>query len=240
LERIEQLTVALRFVIDGTAHDLRGPLNRLRIRLEQAASVTEGDTRTAVQAAMQDADVLLRTLESLLRIAQAQSGAAQAEIAEIRLDKLVADIGELYAPLAEERGLTFQIDATSTVTVQGSRQLLAHALANLLDNAIKYTASQPPEIGGRVSVRVVDMEGRATLEVIDNGPGIPAEDRERVLQRFVRLTSAQAEPGTGLGLSLVAAVCRFHHAQLFLDDSRPGLTVRLAFRDFAFGSAVRG
>lgn len=238
LERIEQLTVALRFVIDGTAHDLRGPLNRLRIRLEQAASVTEGDTRSAVQAAMQDADVLLRTLESLLRIAQAQSGAAQAEISELRLDKLVADIGELYAPLAEERGLKFQVDAASAVNVMGSRQLLAHAVANLLDNAIKYTASQPPDAGGKVSIRVAEVEGKATLEVSDNGPGIPADDRERVLQRFVRLTSAQAEPGTGLGLSLVAAVCRFHHAQLFLDDAGPGLTVRLVFRDSAAGSAA--
>ncbi len=232
LERIEQLTVALRFVIDGTAHDLRGPLNRLRIRLEQTLDGLPESGRDNVQAAMRDADELLRTLEALLRIAQAQSGSAQAEIAALRLDTLAGDIAELYAPLAEERGISLTVKIAE-VTIQGSRQLLAHAIANLLDNAIKYTASQPPETGGRIEVEVrvgdgADAATSAYLIVRDNGPGIPAEDRERVLERFVRLKSAQAEPGSGLGLSLVAAVCRFHHAQLFLDDTRPGLTVRIA------------
>jgi signal transduction histidine kinase len=228
LERIEQLTVALRFVIDGTAHDLRGPLNRLRMRLERATTAPASEIQETVQAAMQDADALLHTLEALLRIAQAQSGAAQAEIARLQLDRLVADIAELYAPLAEQRGLTLQVELVPA-TVQGSRQLLAHALANLLDNAIKYTAAQPPPEGGHIFVRVTHNDDKVILEVVDNGPGIPTEDRERVLQRFVRLTSAQAEPGAGLGLSLVAAVCRFHHTQLFLETANPGLRVRLEF-----------
>ncbi|MGE0116155.1 MAG: ATP-binding protein [Steroidobacteraceae bacterium] len=225
LERIEQLTLALRFVIDGTAHDLRGPLNRMRMRLEQALEQAPADGRVPIEAAMQDADALLRTLEALLRIAQAQSGAANAEIAVLNLGKLVSEIAELYAPLAEQRGIRLELPQLDAGAVQGSRQLLAHAVANLLDNAVKYT---PP--GGCIIASVQAESSSVVLRVSDNGPGIPAADRERVLQRFVRLDSAQAEPGTGLGLSLVAAVCRFHHAELSLEDASPGLAVRLSFR----------
>jgi signal transduction histidine kinase len=225
LERIEQLTVALRFVIDGTAHDLRGPLNRMRLRLEQALEHASSDGREPIEAALQDADSLLRTLEALLRIAQVQSGAANAEIAELNLGKLVREIAELYAPLAEQRGIRLELERLDEANVQASRQLLAHAVANLLDNAVKYTPT-----GGQIGVAVLADADAVTLVVHDNGPGIPPADRERVLQRFVRLDSAQAEPGTGLGLSLVAAVCRFHHAGLSLEDALPGLRVRLTFR----------
>jgi signal transduction histidine kinase len=228
LERIEQLTLALRFVIDGTAHDLRGPLNRLRLRLEQALEkATTG--REPIESAIADADVLLRTLEALLRIAQVQSGAANAEMALLSLGKLVTELTELYAPLAEQRGIRMQQLQLDAGMTQGSRQLLAHAVANLLDNAVKYTPA-----GGRIAVSVRaqddDQAHSVLLTVEDDGPGIPAADRERVLQRFVRLDSAQAEPGSGLGLSLVAAVCRFHHAELSLQDARPGLLVCMAFR----------
>jgi hypothetical protein len=228
LERIEQLTVALRFVIDGTAHDLRGPLNRLRLRLEQALEHAASDGREPIEAALQDADTLLRTLEALLRIAQVQSGAANAEIAELNLAKLVREIAELYAPLAEQRGIRMDIERLDEARVQASRQLLAHAVANLLDNAVKYTP-----VGGQIGVAIQADAEAVTLTVRDTGPGIPPADRERVLQRFVRLDSAQAEPGTGLGLSLVAAVCRFHHAGLSLEDAEPGLRVRLVFRPLA-------
>ncbi len=224
LERIEQLTVALRFVIDGTAHDLRGPLNRMRMRLERALEMATDTGREPIESAMADADELLRTLEALLRIAQAQSGAASAEIAVLNLGKLVGEIAELYAPLAEQRGIALSLDELELAEIQGSRQLLAHAVANLLDNAIKYTPT-----GGHIRVGVHSQPGQVQLVVQDDGPGIPAVDRDRVLQRFVRLASAQAEPGTGLGLSLVAAVCRFHHAQLSLDDAQPGLRVRISW-----------
>jgi signal transduction histidine kinase len=224
LERIEQLTLALRFVIDGTAHDLRGPLNRLRLRLEQALAEAHTQGRESIEAAMTDADVLLHTLESLLRIAQAQSGAANAEIAVVDIGRLVSEIAELYAPLAEQRGITLHVGQVQGGLIQGSRQLLAHAVANLLDNAIKYTPA-----GGNIALRVGLNEKQVELTVQDDGPGIPVADRERVLQRFVRLDSAQAEPGTGLGLSLVAAVCRFHHASLAFEDAQPGLRVRLVF-----------
>ncbi len=225
LERIEQLTLALRFVIDGTAHDLRGPLNRLRMRLEQALEQATATGRESLEAAMHDADTLLRTLEALLRIAQVQSGAANAEVAALKLDKLCTEVAELYAPLAEQRGIKLELERMDAAVVQGSRQLLAHAIANLLDNAVKYTPA-----GGRIAVAVTADANEVVLSVQDNGPGIPSADRERVLQRFVRLDSAQAEPGTGLGLSLVAAVCRFHHASLQMEDAGPGLWVRLTFR----------
>lgn len=225
LERIEQLTLALRFVIDGTAHDLRGPLNRLRLRLEQALAQPAETGRVSIESAMTDADELLRTLEALLRIAQVQSGAANAEIAVLSLGKLAGEVAELYAPLAEQRGIQLQVQQLETGAVQGSRQLLAHAVANLLDNAVKYTPA-----GGHIIVSVATQPGAVVFTVRDDGPGIAAVDRERVLQRFVRLDSAQAEPGAGLGLSLVAAVCRFHHAELLLDSASPGLVVRMVFK----------
>jgi signal transduction histidine kinase len=224
LERIENLTLALRFVIDGTAHDLRGPLNRLRLRLERLQSGAPNDSQDAIAAAMQDADTILHTLESLLRIAQAQSGSTGTEMIQLSLGTIARDMSELYAPISEERCIALNTDQLADGPIIGNRQLLAHAIANLLDNAIKYTPAQ-----GKISVSVTESDQEVTLTVADNGPGIPAADRERVLQRFVRLNSAQAEPGSGLGLSLVAAVCRFHHAQLQFDDAQPGLKISLGF-----------
>lgn len=227
LERIENLTLALRFVIDGTAHDLRGPLNRMRLRLERLHDSVSAESNDIVAAAMSDADVILRTLESLLRIAQAQSGNTGTEMIQLNLGSLARDMAELYQPLAEERGISFSCDRLVDVTISGNRQLLAHAIANLLDNAVKYTPT-----GGAIDISIDVSTGQDSdvkLTVSDNGPGIPSEDRERVLQRFVRLNSAQAEPGSGLGLSLVAAVCRFHHARLQIEDAQPGLRISMGF-----------
>lgn len=220
LERIEQLTSALRFVIDGTAHDLRGPLNRLRSRAERALRMADDAQRETMEALLADADALLRTLDSLLRIAQAHG--LGAEMGDLDFGGLVREMAELYAPSAEQRSLNIEWVRLDAVQVHGSRQLWAHAVANLLDNAIKYTPA-----GGRIVVTVIAHETDAELEVADSGPGIPAADRERVLERFVRLDSAQAHPGSGLGLSLVSAVCRLHHATLELRDAGPGLRVRI-------------
>lgn len=224
LERIEQLTLALRFVIDGTAHDLRGPLNRLRLRLERLQQSVPGGDNDAIAAAMQDADAILHTLESLLRIAQAQSGSSGTEMTLLNLGSLARDMGELYAAISEERSIVLNYEKIADSNIIGNRQLLAHAIANLLDNAIKYT---PPH--GSIALSVVESDQEIKLSVADTGPGIPPADRERVLQRFVRLNSAQAEPGSGLGLSLVAAVCRFHHAQLQIEDAHPGLRISMGF-----------
>jgi signal transduction histidine kinase len=224
LDRIEQLTVALKFVIDGTAHDLKGPLNRLRARIERSIMQSSDAQRETLEHVLRDAEIVQRTLDSLLRIAQAQSGSYGAETSALSLGNLAREMGELYAPLAEEQGIHLQSGSFPDATIRGSRQLLAHAIANLLDNAVKYTPAN-----GRVELVIEEPAGKVRLIVADTGPGIPSEDRARVLERFVRLDSARAEPGSGLGLSLVAAVCRLHHAQLALEDNGPGLRVVVEF-----------
>jgi signal transduction histidine kinase len=226
LDRVEHLTAALRFVIDSTAHDLRGPLNRMRARIESGVgSATPDVQRQALEQTLRDADTLDRTLDSLLRIAEAQGGPAAAEIAPLDLGRLACEVVELYEPVAAERSVALRTDVGEGAIVRGSRQLLAHALANLIDNALKFT---PP--GGSVDVRVRRDATGLLLTVADTGPGIPAADRERALQRFVRLAGPAAASGSGLGLSLVAAVTRMHHAVLELGDNHPGLKVVLRFR----------
>lgn len=225
LDRVEQLTAALRFVIDATAHDLRGPLNRMRARID--AGLRSGDpatTHRALEDNLKDAEALDRTLAMLLRIAQAQGGSASVETASVDLGQLAVEVVELYEPVAAERGIELDVQGCESAVLHGSRQLLAQALSNLIENSLKFT---PP--GGRVELRV--QRGAAGLDLIvaDNGPGIPAADRERALERCVRLTGAEQAPGSGLGLSLVAAVARMHHATLTLDDNHPGLRVVLRF-----------
>ena len=225
LGQVQQLTDALRFVMDSTAHDLRGPLNRLRARIEAGLRSEAPDAiRHALEDSLRDAEALEGTLAGLLRIAQAQGGAAAAVMTQLDLGQLAAEVAELYEPLAAERRITLRERHHADATVRGSRQLLAHALANLVDNALKFT---PP--GGHVEVEVARDGGAPCLVVSDDGPGIPAADRERALERGVRLAGPAQAPGSGLGLSLVAAVARMHHATLALDDNAPGLRVVLRF-----------
>lgn len=225
LDRVEQLTAALRFVIDSTAHDLRGPLNRMRARIESGLRGADADaSRHALEDALKDAEALENTLASLLRIAQAQGGAASAEIAPLDLGELAAEVAELYEPVAQERNIELHVERCAPAPTRGSRQLLAHALANLIDNALKFTPA-----GGRVDVQVLRDDSGLRLVVADDGPGIPATDRDRALERCVRLGGSEQAPGSGLGLSLVAAVARMHHANLTLEDNAPGLRVVLRF-----------
>jgi signal transduction histidine kinase len=225
LDRVEQLTAALGFVIDATAHDLRGPLNRMRARIESGLRAVGTDaSRSALQDSLKDAAALEQTLAALLRIAEAQGGAAAAETAAVDVAQLAAELVELYEPVAAERRITLSARAVQPAVLRGSRQLLAHALANLIDNALKFTPA-----GGAVDVQVLRDSGGLQLVVSDDGPGIPTADRERALERCVRLAGSQRAPGSGLGLSLVAAVARMHHATLALEDNRPGLRVVMRF-----------
>jgi signal transduction histidine kinase len=224
LTRLDQQTATVRATFDSAAHDLRGPLFRLRGRLEelQGFASLDAEARGSVDHALKDIDSLQRTLTILLQIAQAESGTALAESARIDLGELVLEITELYAPAAHAQGLNLLCD-TQVAWVNGHRQLLTQLLANLIENAVTYAGRD-----ALIRLRVRAEPDGVRLEVADNGPGIPVEDRERALRPFVRL-SRSTSAGSGLGLSLVAAIARLHEARLTLEDNAPGLRVVVQF-----------
>jgi hypothetical protein len=145
-------------------------------------------------------------------------------MSRIDLSAVVADVAELYAPLAEEKNIALTVLPSGVLTMEGNRSLISQALANLIDNAIKYTPAE-----GRVTISASETPSGVDLTVADSGLGIAAADRARVVERFVRLEASRNSPGTGLGLSLVAAVARLHEARLTLDDNDPGLKATISF-----------
>ncbi|HWE98373.1 MAG TPA: HAMP domain-containing sensor histidine kinase [Caulobacteraceae bacterium] len=221
LERLERSIAGLRHAGDAIAHDLRSPLTRLRTRMEAALIEVEagrGDAEHALRQALDDADGVLNTFGAVLAIARLEAAASAPSQSSFDPADLAADVAELYGPVSEDKGLDFAAELAGGLTVRGNREFIAQALANLLDNAVKYTPC-----GGAVMLRVRRRSsGEIELSVTDTGPGVPEADRERVVERFVRLEHSRNEPGAGLGLSLVAAVARAHGGRLELDEG-PGI-----------------
>jgi signal transduction histidine kinase len=225
LNRIGDLLDGLREVSSAVAHELRTPLTRLRQRLEAARSGARSlaEYRAAVEGSIADTDGMLEMFAALLRIAQIEAGTRRAGFREVDLAQLAESVVEAFAPSAEDEGKHL-LACSTPARIRGDRELLTQMLANLVENGIRHTSA-----GTQIEVRVTSNPGGAQLVVADDGPGVPREERGRLLRRFYRLERSRNIEGSGLGLSLVAAVAELHGARISLDDNEPGLRVTLEF-----------
>jgi hypothetical protein len=210
----------VRQVSNAIAHDLRTPITRARTRLEFAAShaANAHELRAAVERATGELDGVVRVFEALLRISEIEAGARRSAFGPVDLNPVLTDLAEFYEPMADTRGIKLDTSWPTEVKVIGDRDMLQQAIANLLDNAIKFAPEHSTvRLAARLDNEVIEVH------VADNGPGIPQKDRTRATERFYRAEAARNTPGTGLGLALVAAIAQLHQGRLRLDDNRPGL-----------------
>jgi signal transduction histidine kinase len=226
LDRLASLVEGMRQVSVDIAHDLKTPLNRLSITLENAIATEPGDRdlTTLLLQAQDEARQINKTFDALLRIAQLESGARRSRFVVIALEPIVTAIGEVYADVAEEAGQHLTTQGQKDIFVLGDRELLVQLLANLVENAIRHC---PARTDIYVTARYVG--NRPVLAVSDNGPGVPENERSQIFKRLYRLEKSRTTPGTGLGLSLVKAIADLHGASIMLADNGPGLSVTLRF-----------
>jgi len=227
LDRISALMESLRQISSDIAHDLRTPLTRLRQRLEASRTLRRpADRAEALAGALDDVDAILERFAALLRIAQIEGGARRAAFRPVDLSALARGVVDDFAPSAEDAGQRLHIDDGGPLIVEGDRELLTQMLVNLVENALRHAGP-----AARVGVRTAaSADGDALVSVADNGPGVPAAERQRIFDRFYRLERSRSTPGSGLGLALVAAVARLHGAEVGLSDAGPGLVVDVVFR----------
>lgn len=221
LDRIAALMSEIRIATDGLAHDLRSPLTRLRASLDRALVAKEEDREAHLTRALDESDRLLTMLDTALRITRAEAGLGREAFVDTDISTMLADLAEMYGPVAEDRGVAIVAEPPVGLHAYAHRELLGQAVANLIDNALKYG-------GGEIRLGAAPGDGVIVVTVADRGPGIPAERQADALKRFGRLDTARSERGAGLGLSLAAAVARLHGGTLDLGDNDPGLAVRLA------------
>ncbi len=224
LDRITTLMAAMREVTDDIAHDMRSPISRLRSRIEVTlmSRGDEGDYRRALEQTIADADAILLLFNSLLTIAHAESGEPRKNFRSIDAAAIVADAVDIYEPAAEEAGLEITHTPGPPALLEGNPDLLGQAIANLLDNALKYVPR-----GGHVHCAVQRDAKKIRIRIADDGPGIPDEFRAKAFDRFSRMEASRTSPGSGLGLSLVRAIAHLHDGEVRIEDGRPGLVVNL-------------
>lgn len=224
LDRIGGLMEELRLLTDSLAHDLRSPVSRLRAAAHAAAETSDpAEQEELLGSVVRNADALIRILTTVLEISRSEALTSRNQFAWFDVGDLAAELAEMYDPLAEERGASLRFDKPDrAVPLFGHRQLLAQALSNLLENAIRYGSE-----GGEIAVRVQPGDKRLRIEVADRGPGIPLDRRQEALRRFGRLDSSRSDEGAGLGLALARSIAHLHEGELHLDDNAPGLLTRL-------------